>query len=218
MVPRFALFVLASSLLLGACSHHHAARVKSADPPPPPTEMVRHSGALWIELEGHTADQHCARAERRALCFQDVHAALERALTRVLWPSFRHVRVKRKGDDLSPGDYLLLVTLKLRSEGPTPEEPGWSATAQGSWQLVRDGLPVAGESVHSRSRAGFPYGSQLAGGAGEVLDAIAVHIANTVGTLPELSPERGVPLPDVRAGARHGPLFIKKPSTMAQRP
>ena len=191
-----------------SCSHHHAAPTRSAAPPPPPAEMVRHSGRLWIVLAGATPQTHCVDRPPRRLCFQDVQSTFGRALRSGLWPAFPEVQVKEKGDDLRPGDYVLVVTLTLDAEPPRVRGPGWAATASGKWQLVRDGLPLAGESLSSRSRAAFAYGSKLGDGAGEVLDAVAVHIARTVGALPETQPQSGIPLPAVRVRERHGSLFV----------
>ncbi|MCK6534676.1 MAG: hypothetical protein L6Q84_17010 [Polyangiaceae bacterium] len=190
-----------------ACSHHHHARVHSAELGPPPIAMVPHSSRLWIELEG-TPDRQCEQtATERALCFAEIQAALGSAFTRTLWPSFPDVAVKTKGDDVEPGDYLLHVRLRVDSHPPDATGPGHAASIRGSWQLVRDGLPLAGESVSSRSRGDFAYGRPLGGAAGEVVDAVALHVASVIGTLPELRPAAQRPLPAVSTRKRTGALL-----------
>jgi hypothetical protein len=190
-----------------ACSQHHVARVQAASGPPPSVEMVRHTGDLFIELRDHTPNHQCSiAAGERKLCFDRVGDALGESLEHTLWPSFRHVRVKKKADNLAPGDYLLLVDLELHPKPADDHGPGWSASATGRWQLVRDGIPLAGESFSSRSRADFYYGRSLAQGGSEVLSAVAHHVANAVGTLPELRPEPEKSLPPVTADNGFGPL------------
>jgi hypothetical protein len=115
--------------------------------------MVRHTGDLFIELRDHTPNHQCSIfAGERKLCFDRVSDALGQSLEHTLWPSFRHVRVKRKADNLAPGDYLLLVDLELDPEPADDHGPGWSASATGRWQLVRDGIPLAGD--HSNRAPG----------------------------------------------------------------
>lgn len=196
-----------------ACSQRHVARVEAAGGPPPDIEMVRHAGDLFIELRSHTADRQCAITQgERKLCFDRVSDALGRSLEQKLWPSFRNVRVKRSADNLAPGDYLLLVDLQLRPMRADESGPGWSASAGGKWQLVRDGIPLAGESIASRSRADFYYGRSLGQGGSEVVAAIASHVATVVGQLPELRPERALngALPAVTASNPFGPLTPRK--------
>ncbi|MBI3204251.1 MAG: hypothetical protein HYZ29_22125 [Myxococcales bacterium] len=198
--------VVAAGLAL-ACSHHHHAPVQSADLAPPPIALVPHSGRLWVELEG-TPDRQCERtATERALCFADVHEALGSALARTLWPSFPVVSVKGKGDNVQPGDYLLHLRLRIDSRPPDATGPGHAARVSGSWQLVRDGLPLAGESVAARSRGDYAYGRALGSAAGEAVDAVSLHIAEVVGTLPELRPVAQRPLPPVAARQRTGALI-----------
>lgn len=172
--------------------------------------MVPHSGRLWIELEG-TPDRQCSRPEgQRPLCFAGIGEALGASIERTLWPAFPHVAVKRKGDNLEPGDYLLHVTLAMQPLAADEHGPGWSAAARAEWKLVRDGLPLASERVASRSRSEFPYGRSLGAGASEVVSSIAVHVASVVGGLPEMRPVPGVPLPPVATEARTGPLFTAR--------
>lgn len=215
---RFAWLVAAGSAL--ACTHHHHAPVQSSDLAPPAVQMVPHSGRLWVELEG-TPDEQCEQtATERALCYARVQDALGSALERTLWPSFPAVSVKRKGDDVEPGDYLLHVRLRIDSKAADAQGPGWAAAVQGSWQLVRDGIPLAGESVSSRSRGDFAYGRALGAGAGEAVDAVAVHIASVVGRLPELRPIAARPLPAVATKKPRGVLLsagAERPSGEASR-
>ena len=198
-----ALWVLAAGSAL-ACSHHHQAPVRSAQLSPPEGELVQHTNRLWIELES-TDDPQCERTpSERKLCFADVREAVGGALERTLWPSFPGVAVKRKGDDVAPGDYLLHVRVRLSSRAPDAAGPGWAAHVDGSWRLVRDGLPLASESFSSRSRGDFAYGRALGEGAGEVVDAVALHVARSVGRLPELRPAANRPLPAVATRAPTG--------------
>lgn len=214
---RARLFVPAIALL-AACTHHHQAKLASGNPPPPAVSMVQHTGRLWIELDQHTAPRQCVVAPaQRKLCFDEVDAALGAALERTLWPSFPRVAVKRRSDDVEPGDYVLLVRVALAALPADADGPGWSARGSGSWQLVRDGLPVAGERLSSRSRAEFAYGRALAQAASEVIDGIAVHIAATVGRLPEVHPESEPQLPKVTASHGSGLLSVRQDGATAAR-
>lgn len=203
---------LSSALVLGllaltGCTHHHQAQVVAAPLPPPPTAMVPHTGRLWVELEG-TPDKQCTRPPgERALCFAGLAESLGTSIEETLWPAFPHVRVKRKGDNVEPGDYLLHVTLAMQPLPADARGPGWSAGARGEWKLVRDGLPLASEGFASRSRADFPFGRSLGAAASEVISAVAVHVASVVGGLPEVRPEPGPALPAVASERRSGPLF-----------
>lgn len=198
-------WIVAAGLSL-ACTHHHHAPVRSAELAPPAGAMVAHSSRLWIELEG-TPDRQCEQTPtERALCFADVQAALGSALRRTLWPSFPDVSVKRKGDNVAPGDYLLHLRVRVESSPPNGAGPGWSANVRGTWQLVRDGLPLAGETVASTSRNEFAYGRALGSAAGESFDAVSVHIAGVLGQLPELRPVAPRSLPKVAIERRTGAL------------
>jgi len=186
------------------CTQRHHAPVASSVPPPARPEVL-HTGRLWLSFEGQTPDTQCVRpGKSRPLCFEKVRDALARALERGLWPSFPAVSVKDHGDELAPGDYLLWVQLGLEVRSPQDASPGWSAAARGRWQLVRDGFPVAGETVFSRSRSDFAYGRSLGIGAGEVLDAVSVRIASVLGSLPEPQPQLAIPLPPVETGKLDG--------------
>jgi hypothetical protein len=207
------LFLLALSAGAGCTQRHHAPVASSV--PPPVRPEVLHTGRLWLSFEGHTPDTQCVRpGEARALCFEHVREALARALERGLWPSFPEVSVKEHGDELAPGDYLLWVQLGLEAQAPQDAGPGWSAVVRGRWRLIRDGFPVAGETVFSRSRADFPYGHSLGVGAGEVLDAVSVRIASVLGGLPEKQSQLAVPLPPVETSefpTGGGPQMVARP-------
>jgi hypothetical protein len=200
-------WLVLSIAAVGGCSQHHLARVSAMPVPPPPGPVVEHSTKLWVELEG-TPDRQCAKpVGKRKLCFDGLKQALGESIERTLWPAFPRVAVKHKGDNVEPGDYLLHLSLDIQPLPADEAGPGWSAAADGEWKLVRDGLPLASESFASRSRADFPYGHSLSRGATEVVTAIAAHVSGVVGGLPELRPERGMPLPAVASRQRTGPLF-----------
>jgi len=202
---RLALLLAAALGAATGCAMHHRAVVRTAPVPALPPAVL-HSSRLWITLEGYTPEISCTQRGARPLCFERLHGAIASSLERSLWPSFPSVAVKEHGDNLAPGDYLLIVDLDVDALPPGPDGPGWSAGARGQWRLVRDGMPIAGESVASRSRADFAYGRALGAGAGEVIDALAVHIGRVLGELPETRPERPVPLPAVATRGRFGAL------------
>ncbi|MGH8310677.1 MAG: hypothetical protein ACRETX_12900, partial [Steroidobacteraceae bacterium] len=111
------------------------------------------------------------------------------------------VRLREHGDDLRPRDYLLLVELSLSTRAPGDHGAGWSALGRARWQLVRAGMPIAGEALESESPAIFPYGASLGVGASEVVDAIALEVATSLGAIPETDPAREPPLPAVKVRA-----------------
>lgn len=193
---------------VAGCTPRHTAPV--AVPVLPPLEAsVRHSGRLWVELRGFTEDKQCQRpAGKNPICFARVHEALATALEQTTWASFPSVALRQKGDNLEPGDYVLLVELELYPVAPDPLGPGWSAAGQVRWKLVRDGLPVLGGSARSRSRADFAYGSPLGVAAGEVIGALGAHIAGRVSELPESHPRAGVPLPPVAVSESKEPTRL----------
>ena len=201
---RRSVAIVGAAALLG-CSGAHYAPVTSAALPPPPQPAVLHTARLWITFQGQTDDTQCVAGGIRPVCFENVTDALAHSLHSGLWPSFPEVAVKEHGDELEPGDYVLLVVLELHVNPPDGHGPGWSAGVRGHWQLVRDGFPVTGETVSSRSRADFAYGSALGAGAGEVLDAVSVRIASVLGRMPESQPAVTVPLPPVVSSNFHGP-------------
>jgi hypothetical protein len=191
---------LALWLLSSGCSLSHSAVVRTAALPPPPDPVVRHSSRLWLELfPGVIGTQCVTPPASRKLCFEQIDGALAAALGRSLWTSFPGVNALGHGDSPEPGDYVLTVELSLDALPPNNAGPGWAALARGRWQLVRDDRFIAGESVESRSRADFPYGAALGDGAGEVVDAIALHVGMTLGGLAESRPEQPLPLPPVVA-------------------
>ena len=165
----------------------------------PPRPAVLHTGRLLIELRDHTADRQCSRGEgRHKLCYSRVHEALGSALSRRLWPSFPEVRLREHADDLRARDYLLLVELSLGTRAPGAHGAGWSALGRARWRLVRGGMPIAEATLESESPATFPYGASLAVGASEVVDAIALEVATSLGAIPETDPGREPVLPAVR--------------------
>lgn len=206
--PRFAgIFAL---FLLPSCFSSHTAFVQGKALPPPPEPMVRHSAPLWVNLVPGVSPSECVEppASRR-LCFADLDKALATALERGLWPSFPRVLPVGRHDEPRPGDYVLTVELNLDAVPPGSAGPGWSALAQGSYRLTRDGAELASEDVESRSRADFAYGRPLGAGASEVVDAVALHIAMALGAIPETRPDQPTPLPAVVAKPRvppHAPV------------
>jgi hypothetical protein len=208
-----------SASLLWACNQYHQAEVQSAAFPPPVDKPVLHSGKLWIELSAATLDDQCSQPKlERKLCFEDIHAALEGSLAQSLWTSFPRVGTPGHGDEVVAGDYVLRVDVRVEPLSPDASGPGWSAKANGKWQLLRDGVTLAGEELSVRSRPEFGYGRPLGVGAGEALDAVAAHIATVLAVLPESRPLRPVPLPEVEAKplpdapAKPEPKVSAKPS------
>ncbi|HEY4105534.1 MAG TPA: hypothetical protein VGM44_16665 [Polyangiaceae bacterium] len=177
------------------CSLEHRALVRSAELPPLPSPVL-HSSRLWVELEDGVNQNTCISPENlRPICFDGLRHELADALSRALWTSFPGVELDH--GEPSPGDYVLRVTLGVEALAPDATNPGWSAGARGNWRLERDGKLLAGEQVASRSRAEFAYGAPLGVGAGEVIDAVAVRIGMTLGSLPETRVLEPVPLPAV---------------------
>ncbi len=199
MFSRIFTGLVAVSLMSGACAQSHTAYVRASALPPPPEPVVRHSSPLWVELFPGVSPTECVTPkENRALCFADVDHALASALERGLWPSFPRVSSLGRHDEPAPGDYVLRVDLSFSAVPPGSAGPGWAALGKGHWQLFRDGKALASEALESRSRADFPYGHALGLGAGEVVDAIAFHVASTVGALAETRPDHPAPLPPVQ--------------------
>jgi hypothetical protein len=178
---------------------HHEAKVQSALLPPPSAAPVQHTGRLWVELGRDTWENQCRTPKgQRMLCFDGVRRATFGALERSLWTSFPDV-VLREGDTLSPGDYVLTLDVTINAQAPDSEGPGWSAVAAGGFRLSRDGKILHEERLGSRSRPAFAYGGALGVGAGEVVDAFAVHVAEVLGAVAEDRPLRAAPLPSVVA-------------------
>nr|PZN17266.1 MAG: hypothetical protein DIU78_24540 [Pseudomonadota bacterium] len=203
MVSRMGRLLLSAALLLGcnaAPFPHHTARVQTARIPPPPDPVVRHSARVWLELDPGVVPSQCVTPPgKRLICFEDVQQSLAKALARSLWTSFPEVELLGRGDQPAPGDYRLIVNLELVPVPPGPSGPGWATHAKGSFRLVRGGVVLAGQTFESRSRAEFAYGRPLGAAAGEVVDAIALHIGSELGRVPESNPDRPVPLPEVVA-------------------
>jgi len=188
-----------SCCLLGGCMQSHEAKVQSALLPPPSATPVQHTGRLWVELGNDTWENQCRTPKgQRMLCFDGVRRATFGALSRSLWTSFPDVAL-RDGDALSPGDYVLTLDITLNAQAPDAEGPGWSALAAGGFRLTRDGKVLHEERLGSRSRPAFAYGSALGVGAGEVVDALAVHVAEVLGAVAEERPLHAAPLPAVVA-------------------
>ncbi len=185
--------------LLGGCMQNHEAKVQTALLPPPNAAPVQHTGRLWIELGSNTWENQCRTPKaQRMLCFDGVRRAAVGALERSLWTSFPEVRL-RDGDALQAGDYVLTLDVTIDAMAPDADGPGWSAVAAGGFRLSRDGKVLHEERLGSRSRAAFAYGGALGVGAGEVVDAFAVHVAEVLGSVAEDRPLRAAPLPAVVA-------------------
>lgn len=185
--------------LLAGCMQNHEAKVQTALLPPPSATPVQHTGRLWVELGSDTWENQCRTPKgQRMLCFDGVRRATFGALERSLWTSFPDVAL-RDGDALSPGDYLLTLDVTINAQAPDAEGPGWSAVAAGGFRLSRDGKVLHEERLGSRSRPAFAYGGALGVGAGEVVDAFVVHVAQVLGAVVEDRPLRAAPLPSVVA-------------------
>jgi hypothetical protein len=192
-------FAALSITLLSGCMHHEAS-VRTASLPAPSQTPVQHTGRLWVELGDATWEHQCRTpAGQRELCFTGVRRAAFGSLRRSLWSSFPEVLL-REGDFVPRGDYVLKIDVTLDASAPDDAgRPGWSAVATGGFALSRDGKLLRSEKLGSRSRADFGYGSALGNAAGEVVDAIALHVAEVLSGLPEDRPLRAVPLPAVVA-------------------
>src|SRR5690606_38056687 len=130
------------------------------------------------------------------VCFYNINTALEHGLARSLWPSYPEVVIGTP-KDARPSDYLLQVEVTLDALPPDDAGPGWSAGARSRYRVVREGKVIAEETLASRSRAQFPYGSPLGQAATEVIDATVLHVAGSVSRVPEARPDEAKPLPIV---------------------
>lgn len=196
LFPWFFAFGVASV----SCAQSHTALVRTQALPPPPDPVVRHAAPLWVDLGPTVRPTQCVTPrDARSLCFAGVDDATAQALTRSLWPSFPGVKVLGYSDVPEPGDYVLRLELSLAAVPPSSGGPGWAALAKGHFRLFRNGKELTSEAVESRSRADFPYGRALGNGAGEVIDAIALHIAMAVSNVPEPHPDTPLPLPPVQS-------------------
>jgi hypothetical protein len=208
MATRQLLLALGLGIALPGCFQNHSALVKTQALPPPPEPTVRHSSRLWLALERVGPSQCVTPEGRRAVCFEDVDRALADALGRALWTSFPGIAPLGRGDAPAPSDYVLTLEIELDTVAPSAAGgPGWAALARANWRLERGGVLLASERVESVSRADFGYGGPLGSAAGEVVDAIAVHIGTVLGALPETQPQTPRPLPPVTAevGERNDP-------------
>lgn len=188
------------------CSTHHWARVETSQLPPPPGEKVLHTDRLLVSISEKAAQTQCVAYERfHPVCFYNIREALESGLARSLWPSFPDV-VVGSPKDARPSDYLLQLEITLDALPPDDAGPGWSAGARSRFRVIREGKVIAEETLASRSRAHFPYGTPLGEGATEVIDATVLHVANAVSNIPESRPDEPKPLPRVAAN----PIEVKK--------
>lgn len=196
---HFSLFFALGVVSL-SCAQSHTAVVRTQALPPPPEPVVRHAAPLWVDLGASVRPTQCvAPRSTRNLCFEGVDEATATALSRSLWPSFPGIKVLGYSDVPEPNDYVLRLELSLDAVPPSSGGPGWAALARGHFRLFRNGKELSSEAVESRSRADFPYGHALGDGAGEVIDAIALHIAMAVSTIPEPRPDAPHPLPPVQS-------------------
>lgn len=208
------------SLLASGCGlASHTAEIQSAPLAPPPEPVTRHFAPVWLEIDPGVVPSQCVapRGQRR-LCFEDVHTAFARSLGQALWTSFPDAPVLGPGDEPRPGDYRLVVELKVDAVPPSEGGPGWAARAVGRFRLLRDGTPLTAAQVESRSRAEFAYGRPLGIGAGEVIDAIALEIANELGRVPETRPELARPLPAVTLSREPSPTEPALPAQAGASP
>lgn len=190
-----------TTLGLIGCSSHHWAEVAKSELPPPPGQRVLHTDRLIVHVTNVSEETQCVAYEKyRPVCFYNVKTSLENGLVRSLWPSFPEVIVGSP-KDADPSDYLLQVDVTMDALPPDDAGPGWSAGARSRFRLMREGTVLAEETLASRSRAHFPYGSPLGEGATEVMDATVMHVATVVSSVPESRPDEPKPLPRVAARA-----------------
>lgn len=202
--------VAVTALAAGAgslgCSTHHFARVETSQLPPPPGERVLHTDRVVVHIADEAAETQCVAYDRfHPVCFYNIREALESGLARSLWPSFPEV-VMGSPKTARPSDYLLQVEITLDALPPDDAGPGWSAGARSRFRVIREGKVIAEETLASRSRAQFPYGTPLGEGATEVIDATLLHIAQAVSNIPESRPDEPKPLPRVAAN----PIEVQK--------
>jgi hypothetical protein len=161
-----------------------------------------------VHVTDEAGETQCVAYDRfHPVCFYNIRGALESGLVRSLWPSFPDV-VIGSPKDARPSDYLLEVEITLDALPPDDAGPGWSAGARSRFRVIREGNVIAEETLASRSRAQFPYGTPLGEGATEVVDATVLHVATAVSKIPESRPDQAKPLPRVAAN----PIEVKNPS------
>ncbi len=190
------LSVLLCQTLTGCGITYHQAEIRSSRLAPPAEPVTRHSAPIWLEIDPGVVPSQCVvpRGQRK-LCFEDVHGALATALSQSLWTSFPDAPVLGPGDEPHPGDYRLVIELRMEAVPPSEGGPGWAALGRGKFRLIRGQQTLATSALESRSRAEFAYGKPLGIGASEVIDAIATHIAGELSKIPETvtPPERSLP-------------------------
>lgn len=204
--------LLAASSVSGAlaCSTRHRAPIETTQLPPPSGEKVLHTDRIVVHISKEAANTQCVAYERfHPVCFQNIRTALEHGLTRGLWPSFPEVVVGTP-ENARPSDYLLQVEITLDALPPDDAGPGWSAGARSRFRVIREGKVLAEETLASRSRAHFPYGTPLGEGATEVVDATVLHVATAVSQIPEARPDEPKPLPRVAVNT----IDVKRPSPL----
>lgn len=158
-----------------------------------------HTDRILVHVTDAAAETQCVAYDRfHPVCFYNIRAALESGLARSLWPSFPDV-VIGSPKEARPSDYLLQVEITLDALPPDDAGPGWSAGARSRFRVIREGKVIAEETLASRSRAQFPYGTPLGEGATEVIDATVLHVADVVSKIPESRPDEPKPLPRVAA-------------------
>lgn len=196
MARRFSsavLFVGASAL---ACSTSHWAEVKSIEGPPPPGQRSLHTGRLFVSLDRSISEIQCVRIDRyRPVCFHNLRSSLEAALSKNFWSSFPETIIG-SSKDATERDYVLEVHFAFETL-PPGDGPGWSTGAKSHYRLLRAGEVLHEETLASRSRADYAYGTPLGEGATDTLDAIAQHIVLRVSQVPEFEPCAPRPLPAV---------------------
>ncbi len=204
--------------LLPACSTRHWAHVAETSLPPPSGEKVLHTTRLIVHIPETSEGTQCVAYEKyHPICFYNIRDSLEKGLVRGLWPSFPEVIIGSP-EDAQPSDYLLQVDVTLDALPPDDAGPGWSAGARSRFRLLREGKVLKEETLASRSRAHFPYGTPLGEGATEVIDATIHHVAQTISLVPETRPDTPVGLPQVASRAmeksKETPPELSPPQTI----
>ncbi|MDQ2644448.1 MAG: hypothetical protein M3020_11570, partial [Myxococcota bacterium] len=110
------LSVLLCQTLTGCGITYHQAEIRSSRLAPPAEPVTRHSAPIWLEIDPGVVPSQCVvpRGQRK-LCFEDVHGALATALSQSLWTSFPDAPVLGPGDEPHPGDYRLVIELRMEA-------------------------------------------------------------------------------------------------------
>ena len=143
-----------------------------------------------------TAPQCVAYEKHHPVCFYDIRKAIEQGLVRGLWPSFPTIALGTP-KDAGPSDYLLQVDVTLDALPPDDAGPGWSAGVRSRFRLMREGEVLEEQTMASRSRAHFAYGSPLGEAATEVMNATLIHVSSAISQVPESRPDTPQALPRV---------------------